>query len=277
MCPPKTLAAMQSPDVSRRNLLKFSLGAAATALAALPLGTSHAAGVRRTSFSNVADLTHVLGPNFPLFPGAAPFEVHQAVSYEKEGYYGNILSYWEHSGTHLDAPIHFNPKGLFVDQLPVENLLAPAAVINLTEKAQRDPDLVVTPDDILAWERRYGRLPENAAVLLASGWGARAGSGEAFRNADSSGVLHFPGFGKEAIDFLLTERSIAGIGVDTLSLDHGPTEEFPVHFTLLGSNRWGIENLANLESIPPSGATLFVGAPKIAAGSGGPSRVIAVW
>jgi kynurenine formamidase len=177
----------------------------------------------------------------------------------------------------MDAPVHFAPNGLFVDQLRIENLVVPAVVINITEKVRRDPDAVVTPDDIRAWERRYGRIPDNAAVLMASGWGARAGSVEAFRNTDSSGVMHFPGFGKEAIDFLLTERRISGIGVDTLSLDHGPSTTFAVHYTILPTNRWGLENLANLESIPPSGATLFVGAPKIASGSGGPTRVMAVW
>lgn len=275
MCPPETLASMRSPEINRRNLLKFGLGAAVAA--ALPVGSAQAATVRRTTFRNVLDLTHVLGTQFPLFPGAAPFRIQQAVSHDKDGYYGNILTYWEHSGTHMDAPVHFAPNGLFVDQLKVENLVVPAVVINITEKVRRDPDAVVTPDDIRAWERRYGRIPDNAAVLMASGWGARAGSVEAFRNADSSGVMHFPGFGKEAIDFLLTERRIAGIGVDTLSLDHGPSTTFAVHYTLLPTNRWGLENLANLELIPPSGATLFVGAPKIAAGSGGPTRVMAVW
>jgi len=275
MCPPETLASMRSPEISRRNLLKFGLGAAVAA--ALPVGSAQAATVRRTTFRNVADLTHVLGTQFPLFPGAAPFRIQQAVSHDKDGYYGSILTYWEHSGTHMDAPVHFAPNGLFVDQLRIENLVVPAVVINMTEKVRRDPDAVVTPDDIRAWERRYGRIPDNAAVLMASGWGARAGSVEAFRNTDSSGVMHFPGFGKEAIDFLLTERRIAGIGVDTLSLDHGPSTTFAVHYTILPTNRWGLENLANLESIPPSGATLFVGAPKIASGSGGPTRVMAVW
>jgi len=275
MCPPETLASMRSPEISRRNLLKFGLGAAVAA--ALPVGSAQAATVRRTTFRNVVDLTHVLGTQFPLFPGAAPFRIQQAVSHDKDGYYGSILTYWEHSGTHMDAPVHFAPNGLFVDQLRIENLVVPAVVINITEKVRRDPDAVVTPDDIRAWERRYGRIPDNAAVLMASGWGARAGSVEAFRNTDSSGVMHFPGFGKEAIDFLLTERRISGIGVDTLSLDHGPSTTFAVHYTLLPTNRWGLENLANLESIPPSGATLFVGAPKIASGSGGPTRVMAVW
>jgi kynurenine formamidase len=277
MCAPGVLASLACPDLSRRSLLKFGLGAAVAAAAALPAGLAQAATVRRTTFSNVADLTHVLGAGFPTFPGGAPFVITQAVAHDKDGYFGSNISYWEHTGTHMDAPIHFAPNGLFVDQLPVETLVVPAAVINLGERAARDPDSVVTPDDLRAWERRYGRLPDGAAVLMASGWGARAGSQAEFRNADSGGTMHFPGFGKAAIDFLLTERRISGIGVDTLSLDFGPSADFAVHYTLLGTNRWGLENLANLESIPPSGATLFVGAPKVAGGSGGPTRVMAVW
>lgn len=275
MCPPQTIASLQNPEVSRRSLLRFGLGAAVAALA-LP-AAAQAAAVRRTTFSNVADLTHVLGTQFPSFSGQPVFKIEQAVSFEQDGYYGSNITYWEHIGTHMDAPVHFNKSGLFVDQLAVETLVVPAAVINIGERAARDPDTVVTPDDIRAWERRYGRLPDGAAVLMASGWGARAGSSERFRNADAGGTLHFPGFGKPAIDFLLTERRIMGIGVDTLSLDHGPSADYAVHFTLLGTNRWGLEGVANLESIPPSGATLFVGAPKVAAGSGGPTRVLAVW
>ncbi|NOK59362.1 MAG: cyclase family protein [Chloroflexi bacterium AL-W] len=147
---------------------------------------------------------------------------------------------------------------LYVDQIPPESLVVPA-------------------DDILAWEQRYGRVPDNAAILMFTNWQERVGSVEAFRHTDSSGVIHFPGFGKDSIDFLLTERSLAGVGVDTLSLDHGPSTDFATHFTLLSTNRWGLENLANLNQIPPSGATLFVGAPKVASGSGGPSRIMAVW
>jgi kynurenine formamidase len=279
MCPPAALKAMADPALSRRNLFKLGLSAtAAAATAAIAAKPAAAAPVQPTRFSNVLDLTHILGPDMPLFSDEDPaFSIEPLVTHESAGYYGSVISYWEHVGTHLDAPIHFDPKGLFVDQITPQNLVVPAAVIDITEKARRDPDALVTPDDIYAYERRYGRLPANAAVLLASGWGARIGSTVTHRNADASGVMHFPGFGKEAVDFLIAERNVSGIGVDTLSLDHGPSTTFAVHYTWLSTGKWGLENLGNLEAIPPSGATLFVGAPKIAAGSGGPSRVLAVW
>jgi len=276
MCPPRVLAAFQDPAVSRRNLLRLGLGlgAAAAAVAARPAG---AAQVRPTRFSNVRDLTHLLGPNFPSFDNAPAFRIETAVTHAANGYYGSNITYWEHIGTHMDAPVHFAPNGLFVDQIAPESLVVPAAVVDISERAARDPDTVVTPDDILAWERRHGRLPDGAAVLMVSGWGEKVGSAAAFRNPDSAGVMHFPGFGKAAVDFLLAERNVSGIGVDTLSLDHGPSANFEVHYTWLSTNRWGLENLSNLNAIPPVGATIFVGAPKVAAGSGGPSRVMAVW
>jgi kynurenine formamidase len=259
-------------------MFKLGLSAAAVAAASAAAPAAEAAPVHHARFSNVLDLTHVLGPDMPLFSDDDPsFSIRPFVTHATAGYYGNLVSYWEHTGTHMDAPVHFDPKGQFVDQIPAKNLVVPAVVIDITAKAVRDPDALVTPDDIRAYERRYGRIPANAAVLMASGWGARIGSKVTHRNADASGVMHFPGFGKDAVDFLLAERSAAGIGVDTLSLDHGPSTTFGVHFTWLSAGKWGLENMANLEAIPPSGATLVVGAPKVASGSGGPSRIFALW
>lgn len=278
MCPPEALKALNDPVISRRAMLKLGLTATAAAAVGLVPSVAQAAPVRPTRFSNVLDLTHVLGPDMPGFSDEDPsFSIKPFVTHETGGYYGNLVSYWEHTGTHMDAPVHFDPKGLFVDQIEPQNLVVPAVVIDITAKAQRDPDALVTADDIRAYERRYGRIPANAAVLMASGWGARIGSKATHRNADTSGVMHFPGFGKDAVDFLIAERNVSGIGVDTLSLDHGPSTTFAVHYTWLSTAKWGLENLANLEAIPPSGATIIVGAPKVASGSGGPSRVLAVW
>lgn len=278
MCPPGVFSSLNDAACSRRNLFKIGAGvAAATAAATLGTNQAHAASTNTIHYGNLVDLTHVLGPGMPVFPGAPAFKIEVSVTHKTGGYYGNILTYWEHVGTHLDAPIHFGPDALFVDQIDPRNLIVPAVVIDMRTKVMSNPDVVVTPDDLLAWEKRYGRIPNNAAVLMSSDWGMRISSQDDYRNTDNSGTMHFPGFGKEAIDFLLQERSIAGIGVDTLSLDFGPSTTFAVHNTLLPANRWGIENLANLGAIPPSGATLFIGAPKVASGSGGPSRILAVW
>ncbi|HEU4324706.1 MAG TPA: cyclase family protein [Roseiflexaceae bacterium] len=266
MCPPNLLSAINT------HALKHSSDSGA------PGGPQgRPSGERPVSFRQMADLTHTLGPGSPVFAGFQPFVMGPGLTHEQHHVCINAISMWEHSGTHLDAPYHCSPEGLFIDQIPLEQLIVPAVVIDISERVAQDHDALVTVDDLRAWEQRHGRIPNNAAVLMLSGWEARIGSGETFRNADSGGVMHFPGFGKDASDFLLAERTVAGLGVDTLSLDHGASPDFAVHYSFLPTNRWGLECLANLGSIPPSGATLIIGAPKFERGSGGHTRVIAVW
>lgn len=277
MCVPGTLEAVRT---DRRGFLKLAAGAVAgvAASSAAQLAAPLAAEARVT-IRNIQDLTHVLYPDFPSFnPQFFPrMERKVFVNIKKDGFYGNVLTYWEHSGTHMDAPHHFVEDRWFVHEIPASRLIGPAAVIHIHERAQSDPDAQVTPDDIRAYERRYGRIPRGAIVLMHSGWEARVNSTEAYRNADSKGVMHFPGFHPEAAALLVNDRAVTGIGVDTLSLDYGRSTDFKTHVTVLGANRWGLENVANLAKIPPRGATLFAGAPRVLEGSGGPTRVIAVW
>jgi len=277
MCVPGTLEAVQT---DRRGFLKLAAGAVAgiAAASASQLAAPLAAEARVT-IRTVQDLTHVLHPGFPSFnPAFFPkMERKVFVNIKKDGFYGNVLTYWEHSGTHMDAPHHFVEGRWFVHQIPAGRLIGPAVVIHIHERAMSDADAQVTPADIRAYERRHGRIPRGAIVLMHSGWESRVNSTDAYRNADAKGVMHFPGFHPEATELLVKERTISGIGVDTLSLDYGRSADFKTHVTVLGANRWGLENVANLAKIPPRGATLFVGAPKVAEGSGGPTRVVAVW
>jgi kynurenine formamidase len=149
------------------------------------------------------------------------------------------------------------------------------AVVDIRAKAEENADAQLTPDDLKAWEEKHGRLPERACVAMLSGWDAYV-TGDKFRNADESGVMHFPGFHVEAIDFLLEERNALAIVVDTLSLDYGPSPDFAVHYKWLPTNRWGMECVANLGDVPAVGATIVAGGPKIAGATGGPSRVLAL-
>src|SRR3990172_6355284 len=277
MCVPGTLEAVQT---DRRGFVNGGAGAgggvaggSASQLAA-PL-----AAEARVTIRTVQDLTHVLHPGFPSFnPAVFPkMERKVFVNIKKDGFYGNVLTYWEHSGTHMDATHHFVEGRWFVHQILAGRLIGPAVVIHIHERAMSDADAQVTPADIRAYERRHGRIPRGAIVLMHSGWESRVNSTDAYRNADAKGVMHFPGFHPEATELLVKERTINGIGVDTLSLDYGRSADFKTHVSVLGANRWGLENVANLAKIPPRGATLFVGAPKVAEGSGGPTRVIAVW
>lgn len=277
MCPPQIAHALAAHALPRRQLFKAGLGIAGAA-AALTLAPAQAQPTRQLAFTHVQDLTHLLGPHMPTYPGFPPFQIAPLAPREQTGgAFVNLITSVEHVGTHIDAPVHFDAQGHYVDQIPPTTLIVPLVVLNIRARAQRDPDTVVTPDDIWAWEQRYGRIPAQAAVIMDSGWEERIGSVQAFRNTDSSGVMHFPGFGLEAVNVLLHERDVVGIGVDTLSLDRGAAVTAPAHVTWLPAGRWGLEMVASLGTVPPHGATLFVGAPKVASGSGGSSRLLAVW
>jgi kynurenine formamidase len=259
--------------VSRRAAL---LAGAGTALAAsLP---SRAFGHRgNAGGSKLADLTHTYSEEFPLFPGVPPISRTTLFTVQDNGLYGQQWTLFEHACTHMDAPAHFAVDGRTIEQLGLSELVAPVVVIDIAERAATDPDTVVTPADLRAFERRHGRIPRGAVVCMHSGWEERAGDVEAYLNADADGVLHFPGFGKPAAEWLLAERDIRGIGVDTLSLDHGSSTTFDVHVTVLPADRYGIENLRGLAAIPARGATIYLGVIPWRDGSGGPCRAFAAW
>ncbi len=225
-------------------------------------------------FGKVVDLTHTLAPDFPTYFGTPGLELEALFTFADDGF--NILSWAlnEHTGTHMDAPFHFSEENS-ADLIPVENLIGPLAVIDIRAKAEADPDAELTVEDLQIWEGENGQIPPGAIVAMNSGWDAHVAT-DKFRNADDDEVMHFPGFHLDTVDLLLTERDVKGIMVDTLSLDYGPSADFAVHYKWLPANKWGIENVANLGELPPLGATVFVGGPKIAGASGGPSRVIAL-
>ncbi|MBD0274268.1 MAG: cyclase family protein, partial [Acetobacteraceae bacterium] len=170
-----------------------ALAAAAAGLAALRLSASPAAAqaVRAAPVSRVMDLTHTLRPDFPTFDGKPAIEVERTLSFARDGYNMNRLSYFEHVGTHFDAPIHFSADGATVDAIPAEALVCPLVVLDVAERAAADPDYRVAPEDVAAHERAHGRIPPGACVALRSGWDARVGTPR-FRNADPSGALRFP-------------------------------------------------------------------------------------
>ena len=211
-----------------------------------------------------------------MFPAFKPLQIVERFTIARDNFYAVALTMDEHMGTHLDAPVHFAAGGQSADQMEPRQFFAPLAVISIRDRAAQNPDTGVTVDDVSAWERQHGRLPAGAFVAMNAGWDRRVSDSEAFLNADSQGVLHFPGFTAEAAQFLTQERDIVGAGVDTLSLDLGTSMDFAAHLSFLPVNKYGLELIANLDSVPPAGATLIVGAPKHLGGSGGPARVFAV-
>ncbi|NJO56306.1 MAG: cyclase family protein [Rhodospirillales bacterium] len=247
MCPPKFFEHMAGQATSRRDFFKFGLGAAAATATALTATQVRPTFAQSVSFNNVADLTHIFGTNTPLYPGSPEPSINIHVTIEANGFYGNILQYWEHTGTHMDAPAHFAVGGIYVDQIAPSALVVPIAVIDISARAAVDPDTVVTLDDILAYEQQYGTIPENAGVFMNSGWASRFNSIPAFVNLDGDGIQHYPGFSREATDFLEAQRNIAGIGVGALF--HGYVPEQWVSDYLAGGD-WYTVPLAVLVGIP---------------------------
>ncbi len=226
--------------------------------------------------ARVIDLTHTLTPDFPLFPVYDPVEVRDKFTVAEHGFAVRSWRFDEHCGTHVDAPAHFGGDQT-VDRIPPEELLLAVAVVDVREKVAADHDAVVTPDDVLRWESRHGRLPDRCALFALTGWGQRVHDAAAYLNQDSEGVIHSPGYSPELTDWLKDERpGVRAIGLDTASLDIGATREFPAHVSWLPSGRFGIENLARLDQVPESGAWVVVGAPTFEGGSGGPARVLAL-
>ena len=223
----------------------------------------------------VEDLTHTLVPDFPTYFGERQFAMERRFGFAEDGFNLFELRVNEHTGTHMDAPLHFSADGQSVAEVPVANLAVPLCVIDIGAKAAESPDAQVTPEDLRAWIEANGPIPERACVAMNSGWAAHLNS-ERFRGADAEGKLHFPGFHLEAAQLLMEESPAVGIAVDTLSLDFGASPDFATHKAWLPTNRWGLEAVANLDRVPATGATLIVGAIKHAGGTGGPARLFAL-
>ena len=231
----------------------------------------------RRGIKRIVDLTHSFDSSFPTFGGSSGISSKQLASFSKDGYNAYRHNIFEHAGTHIDAPLHFSPDGASVDEIMVEQLVVPLVRLDFRAWATNaaDADAQVTPDDLLAWEKKHGKIPKGACVAMDSGWDHFVG-GEKFRNADEQGVMHFPGFHVDSASFLLEERDVAGVAVDTLSLDYGRSQDFAFHYAWLPRGKWGLECVANLSRLPAKGAVLVVGAPKWRGGSGGLTRVIAL-
>jgi kynurenine formamidase len=257
--------------VTRRAAL---IGAAVAASAVVGAEPAAASGRGRRG---LRDLTYPLTTAFPAFAPGEEAVRRTVATIENDGYSMQEWRVVEHIGTHVDAPGHFTAGGRLAPELRPSELIVPAVVIDIAARAARDPDTVVTVDDIRLFERRHGRIPDDAAVLMHSGWGAKVTDPDAYRGTDAAGTLHFPGFGADACEWLLRHRRVRSLGVDTLSIDPGDSETFDTHLILTGADRYGLENLANLDGIPRTGATIFVGLIPYEEGSGGQARVLATW
>jgi len=233
--------------------------------------------------ANVIDLTYPFDKNTLYWPNSpSGFELKQlAFGKTPAGYFyaSNSFCAPEHGGTHLDAPIHFAQGALTADQIPVRQLIAPAAVIDISAKAAADPDYRLTVADVADWEKRNGPVDPGMIVLLRTGWGARYPDRKKYFGDDTPGAtdkLHFPSYSEDSARYLVSNRRVAAIGVDTASIDFSQSKDFIVHQVAMGANVPGLENIANLDRLPERGAWVIALPMKIAGGSGAPLRIVAV-
>ncbi|HZY27782.1 MAG TPA: cyclase family protein [Jiangellaceae bacterium] len=237
----------------------------------------------------VVDLTAPLSSQTPVIGLPEPFgqtdrfELHEISRYDDRGpaWYWNNISTGEHTGTHLDAPIHWvtGQKSEDVSQIAPSRLVAPAAVLDVADRAAADPDFLLDIDDVRAWEAQHGALPTGGWLLLRTGWDARSHSQAEFLNADETGP-HTPGVSVQCARWLADEAPVMGFGVETVGTDAGAAHSFdppfPCHTFLLGAGKYGLTQLQNLALLPPTGSVLVVTPLPIVGGSGSPARVLAL-
>jgi kynurenine formamidase len=241
------------------------------------LATAYALDERK-----LVDMTYPFAADTLHWPTVKPFHLEKVnEGRTAQGFWYSSYNYSgsEHVGTHIDAPFHFAEGKWTTERIPLAQTIGPAIVIDVRRRAEADRDYRLSAADIRRWERRYGTIPAKSIVLLYSGWGKHWGDRKRYFGSDEAGDasnLHFPGLSKEAAEFLVKTRRVKAVGVDTPSIDHGPSKDFIVHQVLGAANVPIFENVAALDRLPAKGATVFAIAMKIKGGSGAPLRIFAV-
>ncbi|MGD0513093.1 MAG: cyclase family protein [Terriglobales bacterium] len=227
------------------------------ALALFLFAQRHPNSSSPTEFRSVVDLTHATNA--------------QALAYQPTG-----KSALEQFGTRIDAPAHF-ARGLWtVDQIPTERLIAPLVVLDVAANAANRPDYQISVEDIAKWEQSHSQIPLCSVIMARTGWDSRWHSTKDYRNADRGGTLHFPGYSQDAAKFLIEGRNALGLGIDTLSIDYGPSKNFPVRQYTLSHSVYQLANVANLDRAPATGGMVVVAPTKLVSGSDGPVRILAL-
>ncbi|WP_202895382.1 cyclase family protein [Iningainema tapete] len=228
------------------------------------------------TYARVIHLSHVIDSDIPQWDGDPPVDFDLVAELDKDGYYLRRFSMGEHSSTHFNAPKSFHVDGVGVERYSAESLVVPAVVIDVRKQTAVNSDYVLTIADVLAWEDLYGEIPAGCMVLMYTGWQERWLDRNAFLNKDAQGGLHFPGFSGDVTRFLLEERDIAGVGIDTHGVDSGQDTTFVTNRLVLEQPRIVLENLTNLDQLPPVGTTLVIGVLRLRGGSGSPAAVMAL-
>lgn len=227
------------------------------------------------SYSRILSLSHVIHPAIPRWPGDPAIEFEVVAAIDREGYYVRRLTIGEHSATHMNAPNSFFVDGVGIDAYAPASLVVPAIVVDIREQAAKHPDYRLRERDISRWEQQQGQIPAGCVVLLYTGWQAKWSEPVAFLNLDDQGIPHFPGFSAEVTQFLLAERAIAGVGIDTHGVDGGSDTTFATNRQILAQQGIVLECLTNLEQLPAIGAQLMIAPLPLQNGSGSPASVLA--
>lgn len=222
------------------------------------------------SSARFIDLTQPLGPQTVLWSAEDQVTATTEATHERDGMYFRSLSMPEHSGTHIDAPAHFGPGQAMLDEVPIERLVARLFVADVSHLVSADPDFTFSESDLNDFEARYGKVTEGSAFLLHTGWDRYLDDPHRYLRS-----MRFPGFGADAAETLV-DRGVAGIGIDTLSVDAGRDSSFPVHHVTQPNGLWHLEGLVNLDQVPATGAWLVAAPLKLEDGSGSPARVFAI-
>jgi kynurenine formamidase len=232
----------------------------------------------------MVDLTHEYGPRTLYWPTSPTKFQHEKLAYGPTPggwfYAAYSLCTPEHGGTHLDAPVHFGEGKWAADQIPLDRLIAPAAVIDVASAAAKDRDYRLTRADVEQFEKQHGRIAAGTIVVMRTGWSRHWPDAKAYLGDDTPGdasKLRFPGYGEDAGRLLVEGRQVAGLGIDTASIDYGRSQDYPVHRIAAARNVFNLENLTNLDRLPARGATVIALPMKIENGSGGPLRAVAIF
>ena len=253
-----------------------------TVISSCQVAPSGYSGVFDGSAGRWIDLTHSFAESTIYWPtDTAGFQLEELAFGQTEGgwfYASYQLASAEHGGTHLDAPVHFADGGLTNDEIPLSGLIGPAAVVDVSEKV--DPDYLVSIEDLTTWEAVNGDIQDGAILLIRTGWSDRWDDRTAYLGTNMTGEeavaqLHFPGISEELAQWLVDERGIVALGIDTPSIDYGQSSDFRAHVILYRENISGFENITNLDFLPATGSFVVALPMKIEGGSGGPLRIVA--
>lgn len=229
----------------------------------------------------IVECSHLLSKKTPLWPGDVEFYRCPLASYEVSSYFKEFFILPEGFGTHMDSPAHFFPGKRTTSEITPQELIVKCVLVDVSDRCSVNPDYELQIADIEAWEGSYGRIPTGALVCMRTGWGEKVHNKELYYNNDPStahpcypgGTMHFPGFSEAVAQFLVSHRSIVGIGIDTLSLDPGISTTFSVHQVILGADKYQLENM-RLQELPASGAVLVISPVRIEHAVESPVRVL---